>query len=158
MKAFGGGKLLTEEHSPYSSAMTIPQCIHYALSRPAVASVLPGCKTPAEMAQVMDYFKAGDSEKDYSAILSGTRNDFIGSCVYCSHCQPCPADIDIAAVHKYLDIALIDKDNIPPSIRSHYKSLTHGGDECTGCGNCESRCPFGVKIVENMAKATSMLG
>lgn len=158
MKALGAGKLLSPQHTPFDSPFTVPQCVHYALSRPAVASVLLGCQTPAEVLDAMRYFDLDDSERDYSGILGSMRNDFKGNCVYCSHCQPCPAEIDIAAVNKYLDIARLDPDNVPPSIRSHYLSLTHGGSECIGCGNCENRCPFGVPIIENMAEASRLLG
>ena len=86
------------------------------------------------------------------------RNDFRGNCVYCSHCQPCPAGIDIAAVNKYLDIARLDADRVPPSIRSHYAGLAHGGKDCIGCGHCERRCPFGVAVIENMAAAAEIFG
>jgi predicted aldo/keto reductase-like oxidoreductase len=158
MKSLGAGKLLSPEHTPYAKPMTVTQCLHYALSRPAVASVLPGCKTAAEMNDVLTYLTANEMEKDYTAILSGIRNDFKGSCVYCSHCLPCPTEIDIAAVNKYLDIARLDKANIPPSIRSHYQSLPHRGGACIACGSCESRCPFGVEIIRNMAEAEELLG
>jgi predicted aldo/keto reductase-like oxidoreductase len=157
MKTFAAGKLLSPEHTPYAKPMTVAQCIHYALSRPAVASVMLGCKTPEEVDGVMRYLVASDAEKDYSELLSGTRNDFKGNCVYCGHCQPCPLEIDITSVIKYLDIARLDKAKIPPSIRSHYRSLTPGAEECTGCGSCESRCPFGVSIVQNMREAAEML-
>ena len=158
MKAFGGGKLLSPEHSPYTKPLTPAQCIHYALSRPGVASVLPGCKSAAEVNDVMSYFTISDADKDYSQIIHGTRNDFKGNCVYCNHCQPCPVEIDIATVIKYLDIARLDKNNIPPSIRSHYQGLANKGDACTGCGSCEARCPFSVKIIENMAEAAALMG
>jgi predicted aldo/keto reductase-like oxidoreductase len=158
MKAFGGGKLLMPEHSPYSRAMTVPECVSYALSRPAVASVMTGCKTGAEMREALRYLETTEAERDYTGILSDARNDFAGNCVYCSHCQPCPAEIDIAAVNKYLDIARLDPANVPPSIRSHYKSLAHHGNECIACGSCEERCPFGVKIIDNMAEADRLLG
>jgi len=156
MKTLGAGKLLSPEHTPFSKPLTVPQCIHYALSRPTVASVLLGCKYASEVDDAMRYLTLDDSEKDYSEILSSTRNDFKGNCVYCSHCQPCPASIDIAAVHKYLDIARLDKANIPPSIRSHYHSLSHKAGECIECGNCESRCPFGVNIISNMKEADTL--
>lgn len=77
---------------------------------------------------------------------------------YNHNCQPCPAGIDIASVNKYLDIARLDPDNVPPSILSHYSGLSHGGSECIGCGSCEKRCPFGVPIIENMAEAANLLG
>jgi len=158
MKTFGGGKLLSKEHSPYSKPLTVPQCIHYALSRPAVASALTGCKTAAEMQKALSYFDLSDGEKDYSEVLSSVRNDFKGNCVYCGHCQPCPVEIDIATVNKYLDIARLDKANVSPSIRSHYQNLAHKGDECIKCFSCEARCPFGVQIVANMEEAESLLG
>lgn len=158
MKTLGAGKLLSPDYTPFSKALTVPQCIHYALSRPAAASVLLGCKTRDEMLDAVRYLELDDSERDYAGILGSMRNDFKGNCVYCSHCQPCPVGIDIASVNKYLDIARLDTANVPPSIRSHYSSLSHLGSECTGCGHCESRCPFGVPVIENMAEAEKLLG
>ncbi len=155
MKSFGAGKLLSPEHTPYEKPLTVHQCIHYALSRPAVASVLPGCQTAAEVKDVMGYFSADEAEKDYSGILSGVRNDFKGSCVYCSHCQPCPAGIDIASVNRCLDIARLDSANISPSIRDAYTAASGSG--CIACGNCESRCPFGVPVIANMEAADQLL-
>lgn len=158
MKAFGAGKLLSPEHTPFNKHMTSAQCIHYALTRPAVASVLPGCKTKAEIEDTMRYFEVSAEERDYAEIIASVRNDFRGSCVYCSHCQPCPSGIDIAAVNKYLDIARLNLANIPPSIRSHYASSMQGKDACTACGHCEKRCPFGVPVINNIEEAERVLG
>ena len=153
MKTFAAGKLISKELSPFADPLTVPQCIHYALSRPAVASVLPGCKTADEVRGVMKYFETGDADRDYSGVLSSVRNDFRGSCVYCSHCQPCPVGIDIASVNKCLDIARLDTDNIPLPARARYMDIRRESGGCTSCGHCEDRCPFGVSIIENMAEA-----
>ncbi|MCF0207672.1 MAG: 4Fe-4S dicluster domain-containing protein, partial [Bacteroidales bacterium] len=32
----------------------------------------------------------------------------------------------------------------------------HKASECTQCGNCETRCPFGVSIRENMKEAAKI--
>jgi len=157
MKSLCAGKLLSKEHTPFADAMTVPQCIHYALSRPAAASALIGFQTQAEMEAAMEYFNTDDSGRDYTEVISSVRSDFRGSCVYCSHCQPCPVEIDIASVTKFLDIAKLDTANIPPSVKSHYRELEHGGGECVACGNCEERCPFGVPIIDNMAEAEKLL-
>ena len=156
MKTLGAGKLISPEHTPFAKPMTVAQCIHYALTRPSVASVMLGCKSGEEVIDALRYLDMDDSQRDYSDILNSAGGDFRGSCVYCSHCQPCPAEIDIAAVNKYLDIARLDEQNIPPSIRSHYNSLAHRGGECISCGNCESRCPFGVPVIGNMAAAAKL--
>jgi len=157
MKTYGVGKLLSKEHTPFDKPMTIPQCIHYALSRPSVACILPGCQTAAEVQETMRYFETTDAERDYSEVLSSEKNDFKGSCVYCRHCQPCPVEIDIAEVTKYLDIARLDKNDIPKTIISHYRSLAHKGDECIKCGQCEERCPFDVPVIKNMEEAAELL-
>jgi len=175
MKTLGAGKLISPEHTPFEKPLTVAQCFHYALSRPAVVSVLPGCKTPQEIEEAVKYLELSDDERDYTEILSSCPGSIKGGCFYCSHCQPCPSQIDIATVHKYLDIALVSQSssadalsgnanntsgskNIPPSIRSHYQNLKHRGNECTACGNCETRCPFGVPVIENMKKAEELLG
>lgn len=156
MKTLGAGKLISAEHTPFDKPLTVPQCIHYALTRPAVSSVMLGCQTDAEVVDAVQYLKTSESERDYTHVMGTLRNDFKGNCVYCSHCQPCPKGIDIAAVNKYLDIARLDMKNIPPSIRSHYTNLTSSGKDCIACGKCEKRCPFGVPISKNMADAAEI--
>ncbi|MCL2196248.1 MAG: aldo/keto reductase [Treponema sp.] len=157
MKTLGAGKLISPEHSPFTKPLTVAQCIHYALTRPAVVSALLGCKSPKEVEEAVNYLNIDDTKRDYTEVLSSVRGGLNGSCVYCNHCQPCPSEIDIAAVNKYLDIANLDTANIPPSIKSHYKNLNHKGDECTECGSCENRCPFNVPIIDNMKKAEKLL-
>jgi predicted aldo/keto reductase-like oxidoreductase len=66
--------------------------------------------------------------------------------VYCNHCQPCPAGIDIGLVNKYYDLALAG-DQIAAN---HYDKLGVKADACLQCGHCESRCPFGVKQMSRM--------
>jgi len=153
MKTLGAGKLILPEHTPFAKPLTVQQCMHYALTHPAVASVLIGCKNRAEVLNAVRYLDMSDEELDYAEVLGSLRNDFRGNCVYCSHCQPCPVNIDIATVNKYLDIGRLDKDNVSPSLRSHYQGLSATGRDCIACGSCEARCPFGVEIIKNMAEA-----
>lgn len=156
MKTLGAGKLISPEHTPFSKAMTVNQCIHYALSRPGVFTTLLGCESGAQVEDALRYLDAEAEDKDYTPFLQELPDNFKNKCVYCSHCLPCPVEIDIAALHKYLDIAKLDEDNIPPSIRSHYHSMARGGDACIACGSCETRCPFDVPIIENMEKAAQL--
>ena len=158
MKALGAGKLISREHTPFAQPMTVAQCIHYALTRPAVAAVMLGCQSGQEVRQAMEYFAASEEERDYSHVLGTLKSEFRGHCVYCGHCQPCPSGIDIAAVNKYLDVARLDEANVPPSIRSHYLHLEHRGSECIACKSCEKRCPFGVPVAENMRAAQRIFG
>ncbi len=158
MKTFGGGKLLTAEHSPFGRALSVGQCIHYALARPAVVSALVGCQGAQQVQQAMNYFNLSDAERDYTDVITEFAKGAKPSCMYCNHCLPCPSEIDIAAVTKYLDIAALDEQNISPGVASHYRSLAHHASECVGCKSCEKKCPFDVPIIENMARAARLFG
>jgi predicted aldo/keto reductase-like oxidoreductase len=158
MKTLGAGKLISAEHTPFEKPLTVAQCIHYALSRPAVASVMLGCQTRAEVLDAVRYLDMSDAERDYAEVLGSLRNDFRGNCVYCGHCQPCPVEIDIASVNKYLDIARLDEANVPATVRSHYQGMKATGADCIACGSCEVRCPFGVPVIKNMSEAARLLG
>lgn len=153
MKTLGAGKLLSPEHTPFGKPMTAVQCIHYALTRPAVASALIGCANAAQVREAVSYVTATDAEKDYSEAANSFKDTFRGACVYCNHCQPCPSDIDIAAVNRYLDIARLNEAAIPPSVKQHYNALKATAGSCIECSVCEGRCPFKVAVVENMSEA-----
>jgi ferredoxin len=38
------------------------------------------------------------------------------------------------------------------------KALSKHGSDCTGCGSCETKCPFGVAVVQNMKRAGAVFG
>ncbi len=157
MKAMAGGMLLNPAASPLGRAMTPVQCAHYALTRPAVASVMLGAATPEEVKGLLRYETATDEEKDFSSILEGQAVSLAGKCVYCNHCLPCPARLDIGAIQKYMDLAA-GSDTVPETVMSHYNDLPHHAGECVDCGACEERCPFGVKVRQRMALAKELFG
>jgi predicted aldo/keto reductase-like oxidoreductase len=161
MKTLCAGKLLSADLSPFGTAMSAGQCIHYALTRPAVASVLLGCKSENEVLEAVSYLEQSEEERDYSRIISGgsaagTRE--VPLCLYCNHCLPCPARIDVAAVTRYTDIAALNENDIPPTVMQHYKALEHCGSDCIECGACEKKCPFKVNVIAVMQKAARIFG
>ena len=153
MKALGAGSLLANESSPFGIAMTVPQCIHYALSRNGVKVVIIGCHTVPEVIEAVRYHGVSAEEKEYSHIFAKKNGvKMTGRCMYCNHCQPCPAHIDIAAVTKFLDLAQ-QQDAVPDTVKQHYFALSTTATDCIMCGECEPNCPFGVKIRDNMKRA-----
>lgn len=158
MKAFGGGDLLDETLSPAGKALTVSQCIHYALTRPAVATVLAGAHTPEELKKSVHYEEASESERDYAAAFASfPKISWEGHCMYCGHCAPCPKGIDVAMVTKFLNLAKA-QGQVPETVREHYAVLPHKAGECVGCRSCEKRCPFHVSVAENMRQAKEMFG
>ena len=158
MKCFGGGDLLNAELSPAGVALTPNQCIHYALSRPAVAVVLAGAHSVEQLLQSVAYEDASDDEKDFAlTFASFPKISWQGHCVYCSHCAPCVKKINIADVTKFLNLAKAQGE-IPETVRDHYALLSRHASDCIKCGVCETRCPFGVDIRQNMAQAAQIFG
>lgn len=158
MKAFGGGDLLSAELSPAGKALTAYQCLHYALTRPAVATVMSGARTIEELKVSIGYEDAPDSEKDYAeAFAAFPKISWQGHCMYCGHCAPCPRGIDVAAVTKFLNLT-VAQGEMPETVREHYAILPHKAGECVSCGACEKRCPFGVPVIENMKRAAEVFG
>lgn len=148
MKPFHGGQLLSEKTSPFRRALTRNQCIRYCLDRPAVLSVVPGVRNLSDLDELLKYPSTTDEECDYSVIGEFTPEAAVGNCVYCNHCQPCPAGIDIGIVNKYYDLSLAG-DNMA---HDHYDKLKVKADACLKCGHCDKRCPFKVKQQDKMQK------
>jgi len=158
MKGFFGGALFDPKRSPFGATFTPAQLIHYALTRPAVASILCGYDTPEQVDQAVAYETATPDERDYASVIaSAPLHAYRGQCTYCGHCRPCPMEIDIAMVNKLYDLA-VQQPQVPESLREHYRALGPTAADCVGCQSCEERCPFGVKIAERMAKAAELFG
>ena len=157
MKVYGGGDLLTD-NSPAGKALTPAQCIHYALTRPAVSSVMIGAHSEKELADALAYESASDAEKDYASVFATfPKISWKGHCMYCGHCAPCPKGIDVASVTKFLNLSRA-QGSVPETVREHYAALSAKAGDCIACGACEKRCPFGVKVIENMREAKRIFG
>lgn len=159
MKGYAGGRLFDAKTSPFGVALTPVQCLHYALTRPAVASVLAGYDTPAHVYAATAYETATDAEKDYASVLAAAPQHAFstGQCTYCGHCAPCPKKIDIAMVNKLYDLATMQEE-VPATVRAHYQDLKANASDCIGCKSCESRCPFHVPVAERMEKVREIFG
>ena len=154
MRGYAGGRLFSPQTSPFGVALTPVQCIHYALTRPGVASILAGYDSTEHVAQAVAYETATSKEKDYASVLAhAPHHAYTGQCTYCGHCAPCPAGIDVAMVNKLYDLATMQEE-VPSTIKAHYESLSAGAKDCIACGGCEVRCPFDVPVVERMKRAT----
>lgn len=73
MKGYAGGRLLSADASPFGVRLTPVQCVHYALTRPAVASVLAGFSEPAHVDDAVAYETASPEELDYASVLAAAQ-------------------------------------------------------------------------------------
>ena len=153
MKPYAAGRLLCDKN--FSNILLSPlQCLHYALTRPGVSTVVPGYKSVRELNEALKYLNAAEKEKDFSKI-SSINNLFIkGKCVYCNHCLPCPAGINIGEVVKLVDLkSAASTSKAYKELRTKYNTLAVKASKCQECKACTERCPFGVDVIPKMKEA-----
>ena len=140
MKAFGGGDLLSE-YSPAGKALTVYQCMQYALDRPGVACIMSGARTLEELEQGIAFANAPESRRDYAAALAALpKVSWVGHCMYCGHCAPCPKGISVADVTKFLNLAEA-QGTMPETVREHYALLPHGAGDASAAVPVRSAVP-----------------
>ena len=154
MKPFNAGQLLDAKKSPFGQALTPAQCIQYALDRPAVLTVMQGAANVEELKRNLSYLDASAQERDYSVIATLTPKDTKGTCVYCKHCHPCPAGLDIGLINKYYDLSRLGD----VLAKEHYLTLEKAASDCLQCGHCNSRCPFSVDQMARMEEHQAYFG
>ena len=154
MKPFSGGQLLSAKTSPFGAALTQYQCIRYALDKPGVLTVLPGAQSVEEIDFLVKYYDQPEEALDYSIIGSFAPPEAHGKCVYCNHCAPCPAGLDVGTINKFYDLAKTGDD----MAKEHYLALEKHASDCIACGHCDSRCPFSVKQSGRMSEIRDFFG
>jgi len=145
MKPFCGGELF---HPPYSEFITPVMALSYALSRPGVSALVPGVSNTAELRDALAYVDAGEAERDFRPVMDNFKERVQGACQYCGHCLPCSADIPIPDV-----IWALRAHQRGSSYGEHFYQQWHGKVQCTECGECLDRCPFGVDIIDEIKEA-----
>ena len=150
MKPFAGGSLLSEGARP---AVTPIQCLSYVLSQPGVCAAVPGVKNVEELNASLAYLAADDDEKDFSALVGHFQKDVEGQCVYCNHCLPCPAGIDVGKTIRLMDSA---GHGAAAPLAAEYAALPARASDCLECGDCMERCPFEVDVISRMRQAVEV--
>ena len=154
MKPFSGGQLLSDAASPFGRALSAYQCIRYALDRPGVLTVLPGCANTEEVRTLLAYETQSEDALDYSVIGSFAPPTAAGKCVYCNHCKPFPAGLDVGLINKLYDLTQAGD----AMAKEHYRALEKHAEDCIACGHCDARCPFGVRQSERMRRISAYFG
>ena len=170
MKTFGGGgRLLDPKASPLGVAYTPEQCIAYCLAKPCISTCILGIDNLDELRRDLHWMRASDAEKDYAGVgrKPAPSAQQAGDCTYCNHCSPCTVGIPIAKVNELLDRVERQRGDagdascsaaVPADLQAQYDALPHHAGECTHCGACMSRCPFGVDIPAKMDRAKEVFG
>jgi len=71
-------------------------------------------------------------------------------CTDCEYCMPCPHGVNIPLVFSlYNDVFRFER--LEQSKRKYwFISKDEGADRCEACGECESKCPQSIEIIDRL--------
>ena len=150
MKPFAGGFVFGVEKE---AGFTPVNLISYTLAQTSLSTVVPGCENPEHVKEILSYYTCSDEERDFSGAVTKSRWMIKGNCLYCNHCLPCPASINIGQVNKLLNSYDNEISLAKSAVCDIYSRLPVKASACIRCGECETRCPFDVPVIEFMDKA-----
>lgn len=110
---------------------------------------IPGIERPEEMEQIAAIMEgpaemSGEEKSAMERIRQELGNRF---CRRCGYCEPCPNGVPTQAL-MILD-SMIKR--MPPSVVvANFAKAVEDAEECTDCGECEEKCPYGLPIREMM--------
>ena len=128
MKALQAAVFFDEKRSPFGVKLTPVQCIHYALTRPAVCSILCGYDTKEQVDDAVAYETAFEEAKDYASVIANAPfHSYRGECTTAVTANRV-ANLDIAMINKFYDLATMQME-VPATVKSHYELLEHTASE-----------------------------
>ncbi len=131
----------------------VRSALRFVLSQ-ALSTVIPGLKSQKEVqvaAQTGVAYRGltADEVKRFSFNLGEYCRD-------CGLCMPCPEGINVAAVLRFYDFYSVY--GLFLWAKKLYGGLELKGAACSGCGQCELRCPYGLPVVSLVRAAVRDLG
>jgi predicted aldo/keto reductase-like oxidoreductase len=147
MKPLAGGAISKGELS-----------LRFILENDNVTTAIPGMDS---IEQVRENTKAGsdrrlltDDEREELNKEAKTLGEQF--CRRCGYCAPCSVGIDIQS--QFLLDGYYTRYNLQDWAISRYKAMDVRAGDCIECGDCESRCPYDLPIIEMLKRVESNLG
>jgi predicted aldo/keto reductase-like oxidoreductase len=88
-----------------------------------------------------------DEKKRFRVQLDGEY------CRDCGRCHPCPQNLDISSVLRFHTLFVVY--GLKNWAKKLFEGLDVGVENCTKCGECETRCPYEIPVISMLQKAQS---
>jgi uncharacterized protein len=126
----------------------VTNALRYVLSQD-VATVIPGQRSLHEVEV------AATAGEEYHDLTPKEQQNFTYSlgnyCRDCSLCMSCPQKVNIPAILRFQDFSEIY--GLKDWAKKLYGGIEVKADKCSGCSECEDKCPYKLPIEEKLRKA-----
>jgi hypothetical protein len=127
--------------------------LRYVLSQ-NIAVTIPGLRSALEVetaANIGENYKGlTESEKQRFSFKLGTQY-----CRDCGLCMPCPQKINLPAILRFETFYSIY--GLKNWAKKLYGGLEVKADKCTGCSECDSKCPYNLPVTKLLKEAHKKL-
>jgi predicted aldo/keto reductase-like oxidoreductase len=130
-----------------SSEERLKSCIGFGLSQDVASMSIGFLEEPHIGSGIGTALKfKGFSQEREKALRPKAHESVKENCVLCSRCLPCPAKIEIPRI---LRLELYARHyGLADWAKSEYSRVRIKAEQCTKCGQCTERCPYGVPAQE----------
>jgi uncharacterized protein len=126
----------------------VDSLLRYVLSQD-IATVIPGLRNVGEVEAAA---KAGQNYKGLTIEEQKRFSFALGDyCRDCVQCLPCPENINIPAVLRFQTFGEVY--GLREWAGKLYEGLEVKADKCSGCGQCEPKCPYKLSLVKQLKEA-----
>ena len=96
-----------------------------------------------------------DDMNTYEKVIEEIERKIKVRCTGCGYCMPCPAGVDIPGCFKTYNTSYVE--NYYNGLREYFmctamKNETSMASQCRQCGKCETHCPQGIHIRDELKK------
>lgn len=175
MEPLRGGKLVRDLPDAVTGAMEKAEikrssaewALRWVWNHPEVSVVLSGMNVMDninENLRIADEALPGSlTEKELEImdnVIKAYRARTKVNCTGCHYCMPCPAGVNIPKNFTlYNQYYMLATPQTEGELKAHYNIFTNESeraDKCRECGKCESHCPQGLKIRQELKNVRAL--
>lgn len=132
--------------------------IKYILQNPNISLVIPGMEKTEEVqknAEVANgnYTLSEAEQEEADAIVQALHGNF---CRRCGYCLPCPTGIVIP--NMFIAEGYLNRYKMTDYATKYYARQSIKASACIECGQCMSKCPYDLPIIDKMKEVVASFG
>ena len=167
MTPLGGGLLATpsdvlQELLPGQQPSMAASALAFVLSNPGITTAPSGMTSVAEVeanVAAMEDFQPLTAEQLSAAVKALDEYAVLGKqfCTGCNYCMPCPSEVKIPRLFRLRNYYKVFGMREWAQRSANRIEPGKGPWACTECGECETKCPNSIPIIEQLKEVASII-